>query len=96
MVQREKKTHPEPCCPVIGGSSPKCGPQRKTRGNSPAPQKPGRLPQRRGHSSHPFMLHIIPFLRSPVSLISIPLAFARRFWYTTRQYQTPKRKKETW
>ena len=55
-MQREKKTHPLPRVPVSGGSSPKCGPHRKTRGASPAPQKPGRRPhwrgQRRQTSNH--------------------------------------------
>ena len=51
-MQREKKTQPLPRAPVRGGSSPKCGPHRKTRGAAPAPQNPGLFPHRRGHSSH--------------------------------------------
>jgi hypothetical protein len=39
-VHLEKKTHPEPLSFVIGGSSPKCAPHRKTLAMEPALQKP--------------------------------------------------------
>ena len=55
IVQREKNTVPEPVSPQMGGSSPKCGPHRKSRTPSPAWQKPTwplarSTPQHRGHS----------------------------------------------
>ena len=60
---REKKTQPLPRSPQRGGSSPKCGPQRNTRGPFSAPHQPGfglspkrAAPQRRGQSSQPDML----------------------------------------
>ena len=38
-MQREKNTQPLPPFPTSGGSSPKSGPHRNTRGAAPAPQK---------------------------------------------------------
>jgi hypothetical protein len=40
IVQWEKKMQPLPDLPVMGGSSPKCGPQRKTLRQPGALQKP--------------------------------------------------------
>ena len=55
-MQREKNTQPDPRSPTSGGSSPKWGPQRNTRGRAPARQKPvapdmRSARQRRGQSS---------------------------------------------
>ena len=65
IVHREKKMQPEPRSPVIGGSSPKCGPHLKRRGEESAPQYPAvelsrrRTLQRLGHNSHGASAHDI-------------------------------------
>jgi hypothetical protein len=58
IVQREKNMQPLPRLPVIGGSSPKCGPHLNSLTQFAAPQKPGAPPsrnlsalQRLGHNS---------------------------------------------